>query len=186
MIANGLRIRERAARKYDRCSLKANTCHAGTLSNQCPARRKAGTNRSRTAIQESTFFFDGPTRPGKCEIGSGTTLAIIKPHIVTNKQAGAVLAEIAAHFHVQCMELFNVSKRAAAEFFEVYRGVVATSEYTGMVDELSSGPCLVLEIAHPCAAVPALRDAALFVPARACDGPSPAPCLLGPWGQSKL
>jgi hypothetical protein len=39
----------------------------------------------------------------------------------------------------------------AGEFFEVYRGVVAASEFTGMVDELTSGPCIVLEIGHPCA-----------------------------------
>jgi nucleoside-diphosphate kinase len=137
-------------------------------------------------MQESSFFFNGPTRPGKCNTGSGTTLGIIKPHIVTNKQAGAVLAEIATHFHIQCMELFNVDKRAAAEFFEVYRGVVATSEYTGMVDELSSGPCLVLEIADSYVAAPALHDAQLFVAPRVCHASLLKPCRLHPPGQTKL
>ena len=32
----------------------------------------------------------------------------------------------------------------AEEFYEVYKGVV--QEYPGMVDELTSGPCIALEI----------------------------------------
>ena len=72
--------------------------------------------------------------------------------MLANKHLAPVLAEVTAAFEVQCGELFNVDKRCAAEFYEVYRGVVAASEYSGMVDELTSGPCLVLEIRRPCAA----------------------------------
>lgn len=85
-----------------------------------------------------------------------------------------MLAEITAAFDVQCGELFNVDKRCAAEFYEVYRGVVAASEYSGMVDELTSGPCLVLEVRHKCAAAASplrrpgsrLYDAWLLPPAQ--------------------
>ena len=100
-------------------------------------------------MQEIDFFF-GPGRPGKCDVGQGTTLGIIKPHLVTSRQAGTVLAEITPHFDIVCMELFTMSKPAAAEFFEVYRGVIPASDYSGMVEELCSGPCLVLEVALPC------------------------------------
>jgi hypothetical protein len=67
-----------------------------------------------------------------------------------SKQVAPTLAEISGSFEIKNAEMFNVDKRCAAEFFEVYRGVVAASEYSGMVDELTSGPCLVLEIGHQC------------------------------------
>jgi hypothetical protein len=101
------------------------------------------------ALQECNFFFGSP-RPGKCHAGGNTTLCIIKPHVIMSKQIASILAEISAVFEIKGAELFNVDKRCAAEFFEVYRGVVAASEYSGMVDELTSGPCLVLEIGHRC------------------------------------
>ncbi|XP_031430468.1 nucleoside diphosphate kinase 7 [Clupea harengus] len=40
--------------------------------------------------------------------------------------------------------MFNMDRANAEEFFEVYKGVV--TEYTGMVAELCSGPCMALEI----------------------------------------
>ena len=108
---------------------------------------------SQLIVQECAFFF-GPSCPGRIPVSENTSLAIIKPHIIVAKQTGAMLRDITASFTIKAMELFNVDKRVAGEFYEVYRGVVATSEYTGMVDELTSGPCLVMELAHPC--VPSL------------------------------
>lgn len=106
-----------------------------------------GSDAPATAEQESEFFF-GSRRPGACAMASGTTLCIIKPHAVLEKYVGQVLADISAHFDVICMEMFSVDKASAGEFFEVYRGVVAPSEYSGMVDQLTSGPCIVVELAH--------------------------------------
>lgn len=42
------------------------------------------------------------------------------------------------------MEQFVLDRTNAAEFLEVYRGVVA--EYSYMVDELASGPLIALEL----------------------------------------
>lgn len=42
------------------------------------------------------------------------------------------------------MRLNSLDRKEVEEFYEVYRDVV--TEYTGMVDELSSGPSLALEI----------------------------------------
>jgi nucleoside-diphosphate kinase len=42
------------------------------------------------------------------------------------------------------MKMFHMEKANAEEFYEVYKGVV--QEYQSMVTELTSGPCLALEI----------------------------------------
>lgn len=42
------------------------------------------------------------------------------------------------------LEIFNMEKANTEEFYEVYKGVV--QEYGSMVAELTSGPCLAMEI----------------------------------------
>jgi hypothetical protein len=103
--------------------------------------------------QEIDFFF-GPNQTGSCPVSMDTTLAIIKPHAIADRLAGVILSEISRSFEVRSLEIFNVSKVVAAEFYEVYRGVVAASEFTGMVEELTSGPCLVMELASKCVSLP--------------------------------
>jgi nucleoside-diphosphate kinase len=47
-------------------------------------------------------------------------------------------------FEISAMEIFNLDRPTADEFFELYKGIVP--EYSSMVDHMISGPCLVLEI----------------------------------------
>jgi nucleoside-diphosphate kinase len=42
--------------------------------------------------------------------------------------------------------MFNLAENNAEEFYEVYKGVV--NEYSSMVNELCSGPCIAMEITH--------------------------------------
>ena len=49
-----------------------------------------------------------------------------------------------AGLEITAVQLHNVEKANAQEFYEVYKGVVA--EYNHMVEELSSGPCVALEV----------------------------------------
>lgn len=42
------------------------------------------------------------------------------------------------------MQMFTLDKPTAEEFFEVYKGVLP--EFVGMIDHMTSGPCIVLEI----------------------------------------
>ena len=42
------------------------------------------------------------------------------------------------------MEMFTLDKPTAEEFFEVYKGVLP--EYVGMIDAMTTGPCIVMEI----------------------------------------
>lgn len=42
------------------------------------------------------------------------------------------------------MEMFSIDKPTAEEFFEVYKGVLP--DYINMIDQMTSGPCIVLEV----------------------------------------
>lgn len=59
--------------------------------------------------------------------------------------AGKIISAIMeAGFEISMLEIFHMEKANAEEFYEVYKGVV--QEYGSMVSELTSGPCLALEI----------------------------------------
>jgi nucleoside-diphosphate kinase len=76
--------------------------------------------------------------------GADSTLAIVKPSAVTSGAAGALLEALQAQFAVTAAALVTVDRARAADFLEVYKGVVP--EYGRMVEELTAGPALVLEI----------------------------------------
>lgn len=77
----------------------------------------------------------------------------MKPHALAEHHAGAIISSITqSGLDLRQLELFSVDRAAAGEFYEVYRGVVAPSEFSNMVDELTSGPCLAAEISSRYAA----------------------------------
>lgn len=42
------------------------------------------------------------------------------------------------------MEMFSLDKPTAEEFFEIYKGVLP--EFVNMVEQMTSGPCIVMEV----------------------------------------
>ncbi len=105
-----------------------------------------GSDAPDTAAAEIRFFFSN-SQLGKCDVGRGTTLGVIKPHAVLDGVAGLALDIVSEHFDVTALRLCTLDRAAAAEFYEVYKGVLAIGEYTSMVDELTSGPCIAFEVA---------------------------------------
>lgn len=78
--------------------------------------------------------------------GGNTTLAVIKPSAVTGGAAGALLAALQSQFDITGALLLSVDRQRAAQFHEVYKGVVP--EYGRMVEELTAGPALALEVSQ--------------------------------------
>ncbi|CAF88766.1 unnamed protein product, partial [Tetraodon nigroviridis] len=106
-----------------------------------------GSDSLATAAKELEFFFPSTIGYGPPNTATYTdcTCCIIKPHAVSEGLTGKILNSITdAGFEVSALQMFNLGRANAEEFFEVYKGVV--SEYPGMVNELSSGPCMALEI----------------------------------------
>ncbi|XP_041352629.1 nucleoside diphosphate kinase 7-like isoform X2 [Gigantopelta aegis] len=129
---------------------EARKCAARSL------RAQFGTDKSKNALhsaasseiasRELEFFFPtvGVPRRNSASFDQ-CTCAVIKPHAVKAGLAGKIIMAITeANFEVTAIQMFHMDKVNAEEFYEVYKGVVA--EYNGMVVELTSGPCIALEI----------------------------------------
>lgn len=77
-----------------------------------------------------------------------TTCCIIKPHIIASGMAGALIYEIQkSGFDISAIQTVKFTKPNAEEFLEVYKGVL--NEYPEMVDELTSGLSIAIEINGP-------------------------------------
>jgi len=76
-----------------------------------------------------------------------TSLCLVKPHAMAAGYAGLVLDQVMAKFHVTALEMFNLDRANASEFYEVYKGVAP--EYNAMVEELISSPFLAIEVVDP-------------------------------------
>lgn len=105
-----------------------------------------GSDAPDTAAEEIRFFFSNP-QLRKCDLGRGTTLGVIKPHAVLDGLSGLILDIVNEHFDVTALRMCTLDKASAAEFYEVYKGVLAIGEFTSMSDELTSGPCIAFEVA---------------------------------------
>jgi nucleoside-diphosphate kinase len=79
---------------------------------------------------------------------SDTALCIVKPHAVRAKLAGKIIKQIVdAGFRITGAATFAVDLAQATEFYEVYRGVAP--EFVEMTQELSTSPCIAIEVAKP-------------------------------------
>jgi nucleoside-diphosphate kinase len=86
----------------------------------------------------------GKNRPTTATLDN-CTCCVIRPHIVKERKVGAVVSDITSRgFTISAMQMVRLDKTASAEFLNVYKGVLP--DYVDLVDEMSSGPCLVLEV----------------------------------------
>ena len=101
-------------------------------------------------------LFGGPQR--STAVGDSCTCCVVKPHAVRNV-GSVVRALMEGGFEVSAVQMFNLDRSQAKEFHEVYEGVVRPNEFTAMVDQLCSGPCIAMECRKE-GAVAALRTLA--------------------------
>jgi len=103
-----------------------------------------GSDSVESATREIEFFF-GKQRFDNTTKLKGSTLGIIKPHAVLSGSVGPIITDILSNgLKITALQLHYVDRANAAEFYEVYKGVVA--EYTDMVTQLCSGPCIAIEV----------------------------------------
>jgi len=99
-----------------------------------------GSDSPASAVRELELFFGLPSNPA---VLSNCTCCVVKPHAI-NKLGEIVDGVLEEGFEISALQLFNLDKPTAEEFLEVYKGVVP--EYSQMVDELTSGPCVAMEV----------------------------------------
>ncbi|XP_069105017.1 nucleoside diphosphate kinase homolog 7-like [Argopecten irradians] len=106
-----------------------------------------GSDSIGSAAREIEFFFpsNGSQVQRSTAKFSECTCCVIKPHAVKSGNAGEIISQIMeTGFEISMLQVFHMEKANAEEFFEVYKGVV--QEYGAMVNELTSGPCIALEV----------------------------------------
>ena len=70
---------------------------------------------------------------------------VIKPHAIKEGNAGKIIDIILTEgFEISSMQMFNIDKIQAEEFFQVYKGVLP--EYSQMIDSMTCGPIIALEV----------------------------------------
>eukprot|EP00696_Hemimastix_kukwesjijk_P000595 gnl/Hemi2/10794_TR3695_c0_g1_i1.p1 gnl/Hemi2/10794_TR3695_c0_g1~~gnl/Hemi2/10794_TR3695_c0_g1_i1.p1 ORF type:complete len:388 (+),score=129.22 gnl/Hemi2/10794_TR3695_c0_g1_i1:97-1164(+) len=100
-----------------------------------------GSNSVQAAQKELAYLKALPNTA----IFDNCTLCIIKPHAVLRGSAGPVVDRIISQgFDISAMQLYSLDRTTAEEFLEVYRDVVP--EYNALAEELSSGPCIAMEV----------------------------------------
>lgn len=108
------------------------------------------------AVKDADFFFSAAVP--NCARGSGTSLALVKPHAVLAGAAGPILDVLLRSFSVTGVALLSLDRPGAAALLEVYKGVSACFELS--VEALAAGPSLALELAGGDDVVQRLREAA--------------------------
>lgn len=104
-----------------------------------------GSDSVENAKKESMFFFRD-RNVGSCARLDNCTLCIIRPHLVFDGVAGQVIELIAKKFDITAMEMVTFSQPNAAEFLEIYKGILP--DFHAMVHELASGPFIAMEICN--------------------------------------
>jgi nucleoside-diphosphate kinase len=103
-----------------------------------------GSDSPQSASRELGIIFGQKSVQLAAKLGA-TSCAVIKPHAVKMGLAGKIIKEIVANnFEITGALMTKLEFGAAEEFLEVYRGVV--SDYNDMVKQMSSGPCIALEV----------------------------------------
>lgn len=102
-----------------------------------------GSDSSLSASRELDLFF-GKRKIPTTAIFNNCTLCIVKPHCIAKQMGGIVDTILAEGFEISAMKLWNLPKNIVEEFLEVYRGILP--EYHDLVEQLSSGSCLVCEV----------------------------------------
>ena len=91
------------------------------------------------------MFYNERYRYCQPAILNNCSLCLIKPHILQANQAGKIIDRILEEgFEISAMQTFFLDRATAEEFLELYKGVVP--DYSAMIDQMVSGPCIALEI----------------------------------------
>lgn len=106
-----------------------------------------GSEDLKAADEEITFWFGASSSIKRRNNAALTncTLGLIKPHAISQGIGGDIIQTILDEgFEISAIGLAALNTPDAEDFLEVYKGVVP--EYNAMVEQLTSGPCWVMEI----------------------------------------
>jgi len=87
------------------------------------------------------------------------SLCLVRPHAMREGKAGAVISAIMdAGLDISAMQSYTLLKNQAENFYEVYKTVLPSAQYSAMISELASGTMMALEVRGQGDVVPRLRE----------------------------
>jgi nucleoside-diphosphate kinase len=101
------------------------------------------------AVRELDFIFDNNDVKlafKSSALYQNSCLCVIKPHVLKDGKLGDVVSAILEGFVINALKMCHLERINCEEFLEVYKGVVP--EYESMIMQLTSGPCVALEICN--------------------------------------
>eukprot|EP00761_Pharyngomonas_kirbyi_P012619 gb/GECH01012646.1/.p1 GENE.gb/GECH01012646.1/~~gb/GECH01012646.1/.p1 ORF type:complete len:377 (+),score=93.81 gb/GECH01012646.1/:1-1131(+) len=148
-------VAENAIQKW-RDLIGPTDCEQAKIDAPNSLRARFGTNKTYNAchgsdsiengIKEISFFFgtEGKSIDTTARF-SNCTVCVIRPHAVFEGLTGKIIDDIMEEgYEISALEMFVLDETNAAEFLEVYKGVIP--EYKFIVEEMSTGPCVAMEI----------------------------------------
>jgi len=100
--------------------------------------------RPGSALDEARAIF-GQEGRASTAVYDNCSLVVIRPQAVKDGKAGAIIdAILEKGWEISAVEMYNLSKSTAADFFSVYKGVVIN--YETMIQNMTSGACIALQI----------------------------------------
>lgn len=110
----------------------------------------------KVTVSEFETYFDRARFPTTAAFNN-CTLCMVRPHAVKDGGVGtAISAVMEAGLELAAMEMVSLGRAQAAELFDVYKGVLPY--YSDLIDGMSSGPCLAMEIRAPDGVCEKVRD----------------------------
>ncbi|XP_017783703.1 PREDICTED: nucleoside diphosphate kinase 7 [Nicrophorus vespilloides] len=107
-----------------------------------------GARSNEAAIRSACFFFPqgvGKKPPPSTARINNSTCCIIKPHAIDERKLGKIIGYIKqGDFNITALQMFYLDSANAAEFLEVYKGVVA--DFHALLHSFLDGPCVAMEI----------------------------------------
>jgi nucleoside-diphosphate kinase len=112
---------------------------------------------NKVSMEQAMPYFEDLTRYPTTAVFHSCTLCLMRPHILKDGRSGEVLSAIMkAGFEVSAMKLVHLTKPEAAEFLDVYKGVLP--HYPTILDSMVTTPSLALELRKDNDVVSAFRD----------------------------
>jgi len=87
------------------------------------------------------------------------SVCLIRPHAVREGLTGVILSTLVENgLSISAMQTHSLLKSQSENFYEVYKTVLPSAQYSAMVGELSSGVCVAVEVRAQSDAVLRLRE----------------------------
>jgi len=119
----------------------------------------AQTRVSSSALAAITNLASFPEGKDTTAMYDNCSLCIIRPHAVREGQAGTIVSTLlGSGFEISAIMSYSLLKSQVENFYEVYKTVVPSSQFSAMIGELASGVCIAMEVRGPEDVVGKLRE----------------------------